>query len=405
MLIHRKIFLVVAQRLKTAWAHYLYLKETASSTGKFQPSTAPCYPTPGKKFMIIRTEINAPQPGIFMGFDSFTKALNAEGLLANDSSDTDNTAKPDAKRRWSIIGKVLSLTGSSASAASATSGAGSTTTTPGNKASWEEEFEQARRDLATSRSKTSTQQAGPPPPPKVSTTTSPAGGTSPPSDASSTGSSPVYDVQQYIFKFTLSWHQSGTAPQRDRILTKPRLPAPAQARVSARSRSGSHPPPPAAGLPPPTRRVSGLAQTGLVNEARNASPLQSATDSPPLSPTLSSSRLSLSSFGQPQSFQSESPSTDVKSAESSGSDRLSDDEDKGREGKEEQTFTEPITTPVKPTGLYASNAVYTGRSLAEWAVVVNECNSFVDRRRDEGVLGLSDVEVPILGVEGFRKLA
>jgi hypothetical protein len=33
--------------------------------------------------------------------------------------------------------------------------------------------------------------------------------------------------------------------------------------------------------------------------------------------------------------------------------------------------------------------------------VVSECNSFVDRRRDEGVLGLNDVEVPSLGVEGL----
>ena len=46
---------------------------------------------------------------------------------------------------------------------------------------------------------------------------------------------------------------------------------------------------------------------------------------------------------------------------------------------------------------------YGGRALAEWTVIVGECNNFVERRRMEGVPGLKFVEVPLLGVEGFRK--
>jgi hypothetical protein len=49
-------------------------------------------------------------------------------------------------------------------------------------------------------------------------------------------------------------------------------------------------------------------------------------------------------------------------------------------------------------------AKYAGRALAEWALVVGECNNFVERRRAEGVPGLRLVEVPILGVEGFKRL-
>ena len=60
-----------------------------------------------------------------------------------------------------------------------------------------------------------------------------------------------------------------------------------------------------------------------------------------------------------------------------------------------------IIRAERPAGVFAGGAVYAGRALAEWAMVVGECNSFVDRRRDEGVLGLSDVEVPTLGVEGL----
>jgi len=48
-------------------------------------------------------------------------------------------------------------------------------------------------------------------------------------------------------------------------------------------------------------------------------------------------------------------------------------------------------------------AKYAGRALAEWALVVGECNNFVDRRRAEGVPALKWVEVPTLGIEGFRK--
>lgn len=48
-------------------------------------------------------------------------------------------------------------------------------------------------------------------------------------------------------------------------------------------------------------------------------------------------------------------------------------------------------------------AKYAGRALAEWALVVGECNNFVERRRSEGVPGLKWVEVPTLGVEGFRR--
>ena len=52
-----------------------------------------------------------------------------------------------------------------------------------------------------------------------------------------------------------------------------------------------------------------------------------------------------------------------------------------------------------------ARAKYAGRALAEWTLIVGECNNFADRRRSEGVPGLKWVEVPTLGVEGFRKFA
>lgn len=46
---------------------------------------------------------------------------------------------------------------------------------------------------------------------------------------------------------------------------------------------------------------------------------------------------------------------------------------------------------------------YLGRALSEWALVVNECQNFFDRRKSEGVSGDALVETPTLGVDWFRK--
>ncbi|WEW55112.1 hypothetical protein PRK78_000540 [Emydomyces testavorans] len=46
---------------------------------------------------------------------------------------------------------------------------------------------------------------------------------------------------------------------------------------------------------------------------------------------------------------------------------------------------------------------YAGRALAEWGMVVSECDCFFQRRRDEGVPRDGLVETPMLGVESFRK--
>jgi hypothetical protein len=50
-----------------------------------------------------------------------------------------------------------------------------------------------------------------------------------------------------------------------------------------------------------------------------------------------------------------------------------------------------------------AEAKYAGRALAEWALLIKECNNFVERRKAEGVPGLKLIEVPTLGMEGFRK--
>ncbi|KAJ9134021.1 GPI inositol-deacylase [Pleurostoma richardsiae] len=394
--LNAKVFALVSERLKKVWSHYLWLKQQADAQGKLPPSTAPAHPQPGKRFMIIRTEIGTAQTGLLMGFDSFSSPFppNRESdqrgaASGSGSADPGDGGKDTAyKKKWSIIGKVLSFTGSTVPVANY---AGRRTA--------DDELEAARRATAASRS------GAPAPPPKGS------GSPSSESDASSTGSSPVYDAAQFVFKFTLSsvpWQPAQgfgapglvSAQPRDRILTRPRLPYPAQAKVSARAaaagRRSESPPPPAPGLPPPERRVSGLPQKGLVSEARNASPLEDGRDAE--SPSSSEGRESprirttvteVSALDSPVSPVRSGPLFDV----------VEIDLNRAREPERQ------IIQAIQPVGAFRDRATYSGRALAEWSLVVNECNSFVDRRRDEGVFGLKEVEVPLLGIDGLRRMA
>jgi hypothetical protein len=61
------------------------------------------------------------------------------------------------------------------------------------------------------------------------------------------------------------------------------------------------------------------------------------------------------------------------------------------------TLNQPrVNVPVKPEGAAAKSSTYAGRALAEWGLLVNECQNFFDRRRAEGVPGNRWVETPML---------
>ncbi|KAL8720563.1 MAG: hypothetical protein Q9181_007892, partial [Wetmoreana brouardii] len=54
------------------------------------------------------------------------------------------------------------------------------------------------------------------------------------------------------------------------------------------------------------------------------------------------------------------------------------------------------------TGVTASLAKYSGRALAEWDLLLEEYQNFIEKRRAEGIPSDSLVETPTLGVETFR---
>ena len=62
------------------------------------------------------------------------------------------------------------------------------------------------------------------------------------------------------------------------------------------------------------------------------------------------------------------------------------------------------TSPLEPVGVMAGPSRYAGRALAEWAILIIECQTFFERRKAEGVPSYHLVETPTLGVEPFRKV-
>lgn len=406
----RRIFTIAADRLRKAWSHYLWLKQAADKAGKLPPSTAPCHPQPGKRFMIIRLEVPPPHTGLLQtGFDTMNNStissheVSAADQGQSESSSDSPTGQGDSgnKKRWSILGKMLSF-----SSSSATPGGSATAEAAKRNGSMANDLEAVRRETAAERSR-------PPPPPQ--------GSSSAESDASSTGSAPVYDAAQFVFKFTLGalpWNPNadGTSATstmlsmlpRERPLSRPRLPAPAQARVSARAASagsrGESPPPPSPGMPPPERLYSGTPQGGLISSARNAMPIEkegAETGSSADTSTASDLVFNLPEIQRVTSIEfPDDPANNMPpedKALSKEGQRL--DVPRGQPEVERQTVQ-----PIQPAGIFKDRATYSGRALAEWSIVVHECNSFIDRRRDEGVCGLREVEVPSLGVENLRRM-
>ncbi|RKU43805.1 hypothetical protein DL546_006234 [Coniochaeta pulveracea] len=347
-----EIYFLVAERLQTVWSHYLWLKRDAEDNGRLPPSTAPCPPTPQKRFMIIRTEVQSPASGLFVGFDqpqAFGSASAHQNYnLAGSASETMAASKPDGgsspSKKKSVFSKVLSW--------SATAGVGVGGGQAFRRNASENDLERLRAETAASRAGHQQQ------PPKSSDS----------NDTSSSGDSELYyDEVKYQFRFTLTWVNQNVLQQfcQHRILTRPRLPAPAQARVTAGS----------GGM---------LAMGGQSDSAESMN--YNNTSSPEL--------------GSGEGFTASA--CEAQPSQSTATIKLvsADIAEKAQETTPSPAKLGPFQ-PVRPTGLYEKNKVYIGRALAEWGIVVNECNSFVDRRIDEGVFGLSDIEVPLLGVEGL----
>ena len=57
---------------------------------------------------------------------------------------------------------------------------------------------------------------------------------------------------------------------------------------------------------------------------------------------------------------------------------------------------------IEPKGIPESSVKYAGRALAEWTKIVDECNNFFERRKEEGVPTDKLVETPLLVADSFQ---
>jgi hypothetical protein len=234
--------------------------------GSALPSSAPCSPAPARRLIIIRTDSQLIPPSLVKSFDKFLTpgALNQATPYKRHSSLLNNIPTTDSptqnKKRWSLLKTFLGTPGNHRPGE--VTPPGSEETTP---------LDPSIFDSLSIRNDTEEKQRS----------------TTPPHRA-------------FSFKFSLEWLDRPIWPSKNRQLSAPTLPAPAQTLLQIHQ--------------------------GVTAEIK----------------------------------------------------------------------------PVKPAAEDLRTAKYSGRALAEWALIVTECQNFFERRKEEGVPNNRLVETPTLGVESFR---
>lgn len=290
-------------RLKRVWCCYLYLHDQAEKDGLVSPSTAPCSPAPGRRFLIVRNDVQAAPGGLFLSFDGIlsssfaTQATAYErhssleslsqvtasqlGLALDDSA----RGNPPGRKRWGLLKHIMPFAGSSGDRSKLQPLTSKSPPLSGNDiagSNLQIHVDQSK-DLKSDDGKPHTQQVGP-----EASISKPAQIT------------PAF--RSHSFKFSLEWTDRESSPAgKERQLYPPRLPLQAQ-----------------------------------------------------------------------MLLQSPCP-------------------------------VEYLYEPLKPEGLAVGPSKYAGRALAEWAILVMECQKFFERRKVEGVPDNHKVETPTLGVEPFRR--
>lgn len=306
-----KIFAALSDEIKAVWSNYLALKRSAESERRPLPSTAPCYPAPGRRLLIVRMDTQAAAANLMMGYNGANQKKSSSSaskamLKSTSSKQTMNPSNQEvkSKKRWSLAAKPNNVNGTAI-------GPGHQ---PQSSSLTKDRLTEARSATAASRTR-----------PALSTSHSKSNSIS--SEAGSLDPlSP--DWQTYSFKFSLEWHANP--------------PVHTAFQLQNQQSNGKH------------DKQQTPSDINWVGERRL---------NPPRLPARAHSWL-------------------VSQVPGTANEVMA--KDSGAGGK--------------------LQSKYSGRSLAEWALLVLECNNFISRRMSEGVPTLRQVEIPALGVEGFRKL-
>ncbi|PGH35151.1 hypothetical protein GX50_01963 [[Emmonsia] crescens] len=344
-----RLYSVLLDRLGNIWNYFLFCQAKAEREFKPPLSTAPCNPAPGRRILIIRNDYQ-PASSFFVCLDSIIptttsrqpSAYKSHGSLPDiePNNSRSESPPPPGKKRWRALKTIF--------ASSSNLKPGEVTPTK----STHEEFELGMNDDALnavdgSSSENETQQL------------------------------PVKNQPKYTFRFSLQWNDRARWPSKDRRLFPPSLPLPAQL----------------------------FLQSLRTNDAKQA---HSADGS--LSNSLSGSNSDDGSDSEGAEINSLSKATTMTTTAASSLTNPSTNMATTAPKPNLTVVTSFESNQYYPSGgeggyqhkpLVASK--YAGRALAEWTLVVCECDNFFARRRDEGVPSDDAVEIPILGVESFRK--
>ncbi|KAF2473345.1 DUF1765-domain-containing protein [Lindgomyces ingoldianus] len=197
----------LSDRLRTVWSHYLWLREEAEIKSTLPPSTAPCNPAPGRRFLIIRNDNPiVTSSGPFISFDGVVQSPVSRRLSSMNNTIPEADARPvsaqsadsqdfgeeeTSKGRWSILRNFISAPKQSSKSRSPG---------PTNKEN------KAANNSSTSSADTSTR----------GKSTSPDRTPSPASHRS------------FSFRFSLEWVDKRFHNFQNMRLGPPRLPLPAQ---------------------------------------------------------------------------------------------------------------------------------------------------------------------------------
>jgi len=110
----------MSDRLRSVWSHYLWLREEAEIKSALPPSTTPCNPAPGRRFLIIRNDTPiVSNTGPFISFDGVIQSpasrrlsagLNLDGrpTSAQSIESQDFGEEETGRSKWSMLRNLIS---------------------------------------------------------------------------------------------------------------------------------------------------------------------------------------------------------------------------------------------------------------------------------------------------------
>ncbi|KAF2795279.1 DUF1765-domain-containing protein [Melanomma pulvis-pyrius CBS 109.77] len=211
-----KIMRALSDRLRSVWSHYLWIREEAELKHTLLPSTQPCNPAPGRRFLIIRNDTPiVTNSGPFISFDGVVQSFQSQPapkrLSLNAAPNTesrptsalsvDSQDFPEeevGKGRWSMLRNLISAPKNTSKSRS-----------PGPSRKDKENTTKATNAVSPS-------------------STAESSSTSKTEAAEKASPSPPPTHRSYSFRFSLEWVDKRFGNYQNMRLTPPRLPLPGQ---------------------------------------------------------------------------------------------------------------------------------------------------------------------------------